>query len=176
MPRIWICSTSPCDTSVIWFATTSIYIDLRLCAYNYDTRNFPKLQVRNIGESKDLQMWASAVANLIALVTPSLFMTSLNSGSGRSLMHLRRSVESKRPKITLVAESHLAVSPIKRVMLIPSRTNRATSERALMKADVRIAEHEGTLVDEAKCPKCRIWAIVSPEQAIGKICFPLHQL
>lgn len=40
-----------------------------------------------------------------------------------------------------------------------------------MKADVRIAEHEGTLVDEAKCPRCRLWAIVSPEQAIGQFAF-----
>lgn len=44
----------------------NLYLIPRLVAYNYQTRNYPKLQVRNIGESKDLQMWASAVANLIA--------------------------------------------------------------------------------------------------------------
>lgn len=37
----------------------------RIVAYNFDTDNFPKLKVRNIGETKDLQMWASAMANLV---------------------------------------------------------------------------------------------------------------
>ncbi len=44
----------------------NLYLIPRLIAYNFDTVNFPKLRVRNIGESKDLQMWASALANLIA--------------------------------------------------------------------------------------------------------------
>jgi hypothetical protein len=34
--------------------------------YNFDTAVFPKLIVRNIGETKDLQQWASSVANLLA--------------------------------------------------------------------------------------------------------------
>jgi hypothetical protein len=44
----------------------NLYLIPRLVAYNYNTRNYPMMRVRNIGESKDLQMWASAVANLIA--------------------------------------------------------------------------------------------------------------
>ncbi len=44
----------------------NLYLIPRLVAYNFPTTNFPKLRVRNMGESKDLQMWASAVANLIA--------------------------------------------------------------------------------------------------------------
>ena len=43
-----------------------MYLIPKLVAYNYDTTEFPSIQVRNIGESKDLQLWASAVANLIA--------------------------------------------------------------------------------------------------------------
>lgn len=50
--------------------TISQYINLylipRLVAYNFVTDKFPTLQVRNIGETKDLQMWASAMANLIS--------------------------------------------------------------------------------------------------------------
>lgn len=37
-----------------------------LVVFNYKTTNFPKLRVRNIGESQDLQRLASALANLIA--------------------------------------------------------------------------------------------------------------
>jgi hypothetical protein len=37
-----------------------------LVAYNFDTDKFPRLNVRNLGEGKDLQMWASAMANLSA--------------------------------------------------------------------------------------------------------------
>lgn len=38
----------------------------RLVAYNFPTDKFPKLRVRNIGEGRDMQMWCSAMANLIA--------------------------------------------------------------------------------------------------------------
>jgi phage gp29-like protein len=37
-----------------------------LTVYNYKTTNFPQLKVRNIGETKDLQMLGSALANIIA--------------------------------------------------------------------------------------------------------------
>lgn len=36
----------------------------KLIAYNFDTDKFPQMKVRNIGEVKDLQMWAAAVSNL----------------------------------------------------------------------------------------------------------------
>lgn len=37
-----------------------------LVVYNYKTTNFPKFKARNIGETKDLQQLASALANLFA--------------------------------------------------------------------------------------------------------------
>lgn len=42
------------------------YLIPKLVSYNFDTDKFPKMRVRNIGETKDLQMWASAMANLAA--------------------------------------------------------------------------------------------------------------
>ena len=44
----------------------NLYLIPRLVGYNYDTDRFPKLQVRNIGEGKDIQMWASAMSNMIS--------------------------------------------------------------------------------------------------------------
>jgi hypothetical protein len=44
----------------------NFYLIPKLVAYNYNTDKFPRLRVRNIGETKDLQQWASAIANLIA--------------------------------------------------------------------------------------------------------------
>jgi hypothetical protein len=44
----------------------NLYLIPRLVGYNFDTDRFPKLQVRNIGEGKDIQMWASAMSNLIS--------------------------------------------------------------------------------------------------------------
>jgi len=41
------------------------YLIPNLVAYNFDTDQFPQLKVRNLGESKDLQMWAAAMNNLI---------------------------------------------------------------------------------------------------------------
>lgn len=44
----------------------NLYVVPQLVAYNFDTLEFPEMQVRNIGETKDLQQWASAFANLLA--------------------------------------------------------------------------------------------------------------
>ena len=44
----------------------NLYLIPRLVSYNFATDKFPKLRVRNIGEGRDMQMWASAMANLIA--------------------------------------------------------------------------------------------------------------
>jgi hypothetical protein len=42
----------------------NLYIIPNLVTYNFKTDRFPQLQVRNIGEAKDLQMWAAAMSNL----------------------------------------------------------------------------------------------------------------
>lgn len=44
----------------------NLYVIPQLVAYNYNTDSFPQIKVRNIGETKDLQQWASAMANLSA--------------------------------------------------------------------------------------------------------------
>lgn len=44
----------------------NLYLIPKLVGYNYNTSEFPKMRVRNIGETKDIQMWASAHANLIS--------------------------------------------------------------------------------------------------------------
>lgn len=44
----------------------NLYVIPQLVAYNFDTDMFPQLKVRNIGETRDLQQWASALANLAA--------------------------------------------------------------------------------------------------------------
>jgi Protein of unknown function (DUF935) len=46
--------------------TINMYLIPELVVWNYKTKNFPKLQVRNIGETRDLQQLASAIANLVA--------------------------------------------------------------------------------------------------------------
>lgn len=43
----------------------NMYVIPNLVTYNFQTDRFPKVQVRNIGEAKDLQMWAAAMSNLI---------------------------------------------------------------------------------------------------------------
>ncbi len=43
----------------------NLYVIPQLVAYNFQTDHFPQLKVRNIGEAKDLQMWSSAMRNLI---------------------------------------------------------------------------------------------------------------
>lgn len=44
----------------------NLFVIPQLVAYNFATDQFPQLKVRNIGETKDLQQWASALANLAA--------------------------------------------------------------------------------------------------------------
>jgi hypothetical protein len=44
----------------------NMYLVPELVVWNYPTKNFPKVRVRNIGETKDLQMLGSAIANLVA--------------------------------------------------------------------------------------------------------------
>lgn len=54
--------------------TFNLYLIPKIVGYNFNTDEFPKLRVRNIGEGKDTQMWASALANLFAqgIVTPDI--------------------------------------------------------------------------------------------------------
>jgi Protein of unknown function (DUF935) len=44
----------------------NMYLIPQLVVWNFPTNNFPKLKVRNIGETRDLQMLGSALANLFA--------------------------------------------------------------------------------------------------------------
>lgn len=44
----------------------NMYLIPELVIYNFPTTNFPKLQVRNIGETRDLQMFGAAIANLFS--------------------------------------------------------------------------------------------------------------
>lgn len=44
----------------------NLYCIPYLVGYNFTTDKFPKLRARNLGETKDLQQWASALANLFA--------------------------------------------------------------------------------------------------------------
>jgi len=52
----------------------NLYCIPYLVGYNFDTDHFPRLRVRNIGETKDLQQWASALSNLFAQsgITPDI--------------------------------------------------------------------------------------------------------
>lgn len=43
----------------------NLYIIPQLVAYNFRDAPFPQMKVRNVGEAKDLQMWSSAMRNLI---------------------------------------------------------------------------------------------------------------
>jgi hypothetical protein len=43
----------------------NLYLIPQLVAYNFKTDKFPSLQVKNVGQAKDLQMWAAAMANLV---------------------------------------------------------------------------------------------------------------
>jgi hypothetical protein len=43
----------------------NLYLVPKIVAYNFQTDKFPKLKVRNIGETKDFQQWAAAMSNLI---------------------------------------------------------------------------------------------------------------
>lgn len=42
----------------------NLYLIPKLVGYNFDTAEFPQMRVRGIGETKDLQQFASALANL----------------------------------------------------------------------------------------------------------------
>lgn len=44
----------------------NLYCVPYLVGYNFATDKFPRLRARNLGETKDLQQWASAIANLKA--------------------------------------------------------------------------------------------------------------
>jgi hypothetical protein len=50
----------------------NMYLIPELVVWNYPTTNFPKLQVRNIGETRDLQMIAAALGNMFSqdAITP----------------------------------------------------------------------------------------------------------
>jgi hypothetical protein len=52
----------------------NLYCIPYLVGYNFQTDRFPRLRVRNIGETKDLQQWASAISNLAAqqVITPDI--------------------------------------------------------------------------------------------------------
>ena len=52
----------------------NMYLIPELVVWNYPTKNFPQLKVRNIGETRDLQMLGSALSNLFAQqgITPDL--------------------------------------------------------------------------------------------------------
>jgi hypothetical protein len=54
-----------CDVFNLWLIP-------QLVTYNFPVTTFPKLGVRNIGETKDMQQWASAIANLMNVdgITP----------------------------------------------------------------------------------------------------------
>jgi len=44
----------------------NLYLIPKLVGYNFNTAEFPTMRVRNVGETKDIQMWASAHANLLS--------------------------------------------------------------------------------------------------------------
>lgn len=44
----------------------NMYLIPELVVWNFPTNNFPKLKVRNIGETRDLQMLAAAISNLLS--------------------------------------------------------------------------------------------------------------
>lgn len=52
--------------------TMNIHLIPKLVAYNFPTDRFPRMQARNIGETKDTQAWASALSNLFGqnAITP----------------------------------------------------------------------------------------------------------
>jgi hypothetical protein len=50
----------------------NLHLIPKLVGYNYDTDKFPKMKARNLGEGKDIQMWAAALGNLMTgtVITP----------------------------------------------------------------------------------------------------------
>lgn len=47
-----------------WCDTLNLYLIPRLVAYNFLTDKFPRLAVKNIGETKDFQAWTAGLRNL----------------------------------------------------------------------------------------------------------------
>jgi len=56
----------------------NLYLVPKLVGYNFQTTEFPQMRVRNVGETKDLQMFASAHANLITSGALSINLDSEN--------------------------------------------------------------------------------------------------
>lgn len=64
----------------LWFTANSIcesfnnYLIPNLIQYNFNTDQFPKMKVRNIGQTRDLQQFAAAFSNLVheEIITPDL--------------------------------------------------------------------------------------------------------
>ena len=48
----------------MWCDSLNLYLIPRLVAYNFQTDKFPRLSVKNIGETKDFQMWTAGLRNL----------------------------------------------------------------------------------------------------------------
>ena len=50
----------------------NLHLIPKIVGYNYDTDQFPKMKARNLGEGKDIQMWAAALGNLMTgnVITP----------------------------------------------------------------------------------------------------------
>lgn len=50
----------------------NLHLIPKIVGYNYDTDEFPKMKARNLGEGKDIQLWASAMSSLVTsnVVTP----------------------------------------------------------------------------------------------------------
>lgn len=45
--------------------TFNLYLIPKLIGYNFETYDYPKMSVRNIGEAREFQMWAAGMANLV---------------------------------------------------------------------------------------------------------------
>lgn len=54
--------------------TINLFLMPYLVGYNFDTDHFPKLKVRSIGETRDLQQWAAGISNLVSqkVITPDI--------------------------------------------------------------------------------------------------------
>ena len=52
--------------------TFNMYLIPKLIGYNFESYDYPKMRVRNIGESREFQMWAAGMANLFSqkILTP----------------------------------------------------------------------------------------------------------
>jgi hypothetical protein len=54
--------------------TFNLYLIPKIIGYNFETYDYPRMQVRNIGEAREFQMWAAGMANLFSqeILTPDL--------------------------------------------------------------------------------------------------------